>query len=262
MYYLADHLGSIAQETGSAGAVTLEREYDPWGVAIQGGATSGYAFTGREWDAETEFYYYRSRYYVAQSGQFLGADPVLSTGSLYSYVINSPLTHVDPSGNVPLFLLLPIVGGVISGGVGAISQASSGAQPADVGRGFLAGFASGFVGTAAAMGVAAISGVGGAVAGAVGGLVGSLTQGYVSGVPTSAIDAAVGTVTGAVGAMATALLPTKGRLPDLFTPRTSSNFGKNSQRLIGQEVISGAIGGGLGSAAGTATGTGAPRCNR
>ena len=34
-YYLADHLGSIVQESSAAGAVTLEREYDPWGVVSQ-----------------------------------------------------------------------------------------------------------------------------------------------------------------------------------------------------------------------------------
>jgi YD repeat-containing protein len=62
-YYLADHLGSIVQTTNSLGAVTLTREYDPWGNALQGSATAGYAFTGREWDSETGLYYYRARYY-------------------------------------------------------------------------------------------------------------------------------------------------------------------------------------------------------
>jgi YD repeat-containing protein len=47
-YYLADHLGGIVQETNASGAVTLEREYDPWGVATAGATTSGHAFTGRE----------------------------------------------------------------------------------------------------------------------------------------------------------------------------------------------------------------------
>jgi YD repeat-containing protein len=57
-YYLADHLGSIVQTTRSTGAVTLTREYDPWGNPIQGSATSGYAFTGRVWDSEINAYYY------------------------------------------------------------------------------------------------------------------------------------------------------------------------------------------------------------
>lgn len=57
MYYLADHLGSIAQHTNSAQQVTLTRTYDPFGNLTSGAATSGYAFTGREWDAEIGLYY-------------------------------------------------------------------------------------------------------------------------------------------------------------------------------------------------------------
>jgi len=62
-YYLADHLGSIVQTTNSSAAVTLTREYDPWGSLLQGSGAAGYAFTGREWDPEITLYYYRARYY-------------------------------------------------------------------------------------------------------------------------------------------------------------------------------------------------------
>jgi RHS repeat-associated protein len=99
-YYLADHLGSIVQETNATGAVTLEREYDPWGVAVQGGSTSGYAFTGREWDAETGLSFYRARYYSPQSGRWLNEDPIgLAGGShLSAYVSNNPTRLIDPFG--------------------------------------------------------------------------------------------------------------------------------------------------------------------
>ena len=43
------------------------------------------------------------------------------------------------------------------------------------------------------------------------------------------------------GGLAAKLLPTKGRLPDLLTPRTSKNIGPNSLRMIGQESGSDAI---------------------
>ena len=33
------------------------------------------AFTGREWDSETNLYYYRARYYDPKIGRFLGEDP-------------------------------------------------------------------------------------------------------------------------------------------------------------------------------------------
>lgn len=75
-YYLADHLGSIVQETSASGSVLLEREYDPWGVAMKGASTSGRAFTGREWDAEVGLYYYRARYYEPGRGRFLSDDPI------------------------------------------------------------------------------------------------------------------------------------------------------------------------------------------
>ena len=99
-YYLADHLGSIVQESSAAGAITLEREYDPWGVAMQGASASGYGFTGREWDAETEIYYYRLRYYRPSTGRFLNEDPIGLRGgfNLATYVENSPATFVDPFG--------------------------------------------------------------------------------------------------------------------------------------------------------------------
>jgi RHS repeat-associated protein len=99
-YYLADHLGSIVQETNASGAVTLEREYDPWGVATQGASTSGHAFTGREWDAETGLLYSRARYYDPDSGRFISQDPLGFGGgrNFYDYVGSGPITRIDPTG--------------------------------------------------------------------------------------------------------------------------------------------------------------------
>jgi RHS repeat-associated protein len=90
-YYLADHLGSIVQTTNISGAVTLTREYDPWGNLLQGGTTAGYAFTGREWDAEIGRYYYRARYYDAQAGRFISEDPIGLKGgtNFYGYVFST-----------------------------------------------------------------------------------------------------------------------------------------------------------------------------
>lgn len=111
-YYLADHLGSIVQETNASGAVTLEREYDPWGVATQGTSASGYAFTGREWDSEIALHYYRARYYDASAGRFLSTDPIGFGGGLnfFAYVGSSPLSFVDPTGEFGFLAgLLPLV---------------------------------------------------------------------------------------------------------------------------------------------------------
>jgi RHS repeat-associated protein len=99
-YYLADHLGSIVLITNSSGATTLTREYDPWGNQLQGSASSGYAFTGREWDSETGLHYYRARYYDPKLGRFLSEDPIGLGGglNLFVYVLNRPVNWIDPFG--------------------------------------------------------------------------------------------------------------------------------------------------------------------
>ncbi|MBI3572571.1 MAG: RHS repeat-associated core domain-containing protein, partial [Candidatus Kerfeldbacteria bacterium] len=60
-----------------------------------------YTYTGREWDAETGFYYYRARYYEPKVGRFLQQDPIeLEGGDLnfYAYVRNNPVNYKDPMG--------------------------------------------------------------------------------------------------------------------------------------------------------------------
>lgn len=99
-YYLADHLGSIVQETSASGSVALEREYDAWGVLMQGETVSGYSFTGREWDTEIDVYAYRARYYSPTVGRWLSEDPIGLAGGnhLSAYVSNNPTRLIDPFG--------------------------------------------------------------------------------------------------------------------------------------------------------------------
>lgn len=97
-YNVADHLGSLVRTTDSLGAAALARQYDPWGKPIQGSSTSGYAFTGREWDAESGLYYYRARYYDANVARFISVDPASSALAAYSYGRQNPLSFEDPSG--------------------------------------------------------------------------------------------------------------------------------------------------------------------
>jgi RHS repeat-associated protein len=101
-YHVADHLGSILHVTNATGAVTLSREYDAWGNLLQASGVSGYAFTGREWDAETGLYYYRARYYDPKIGRFISEDPIRFQGGVnfYAYVANRPTVNVDPFGLV------------------------------------------------------------------------------------------------------------------------------------------------------------------
>jgi len=100
-YNVADHLGSLVRTTDIAGSPTLTREYDPWGNLLQASTTSGFAFTGREWDAETGLYYYRARYYDPTLGRFTSEDrhrPGDGVARLYTYVDNNPILKLDPLG--------------------------------------------------------------------------------------------------------------------------------------------------------------------
>jgi RHS repeat-associated protein len=93
-------LGSIVRTTDASSAPTLTREYDPWGNPLQGSTTSGYAFTGREWDSEAGVYYYRARYYDPRLARFASVDPIGFAGgnNSYAYVLNHPSGHTDSSG--------------------------------------------------------------------------------------------------------------------------------------------------------------------
>jgi RHS repeat-associated protein len=98
-YYHADGLSSIVKRTSQVGAAIHEYRYDAWGNIEMGAAEPGVSFTGREWDPETELYYYRRRFYDPGTGTFLSEDPIKpSRGSLYPYVDNNPVGFVDPFG--------------------------------------------------------------------------------------------------------------------------------------------------------------------
>jgi RHS repeat-associated protein len=99
-YSVADHLGSVVRATDAAGAPTLTREYDPWGNPLAGSSTSGFAFTGREWDAEVQLAYYRARHYDPKLGRFLSEDDMgfLAGPNFYAYVLGNPTTLTDPMG--------------------------------------------------------------------------------------------------------------------------------------------------------------------
>ena len=60
-----------------------------------------FIFTGQRLDAETGLFYDKNRYYSMASGRFLSKDPIGYRGkdpNLYRYVVNSPISHVDPLG--------------------------------------------------------------------------------------------------------------------------------------------------------------------
>ncbi|MFN0125106.1 MAG: FG-GAP-like repeat-containing protein [Verrucomicrobiales bacterium] len=115
-HLLADHLGSIRWTTDAAGAVSQSITYDSFGnpSPATGPTLTPFGFTGREWDAETGLWFFRSRSYDPRSGSFFSPDPIgFHSGdlNLYRYVRNDPVNHIDPTGAEPI-----TVGAVVLGG--------------------------------------------------------------------------------------------------------------------------------------------------
>jgi RHS repeat-associated protein len=107
-HYHADHLGGTALLTNPDGSVAAEVTHDPWGVQIAG-STEPYAFTGKEYEADTGLYDFAARVYDPVIGRFLSPDPAAVTDpqigvpdpqrlSSYVYARGSPTTYVDRDG--------------------------------------------------------------------------------------------------------------------------------------------------------------------
>ncbi|MGB8062749.1 MAG: RHS repeat-associated core domain-containing protein, partial [Candidatus Sulfotelmatobacter sp.] len=104
-YYDADALGSVTSLTASTGSVAQNYSYDSFGnlSSSTGTIRNYFQFAGREFDTETNLYYFRHRYYDPSIGRFVSEDPD-DEGSpydrlnLYLYVGNHPVDWVDPLG--------------------------------------------------------------------------------------------------------------------------------------------------------------------
>ncbi|MDA8240535.1 MAG: DUF6531 domain-containing protein [Nitrospiraceae bacterium] len=101
-YYHADGLGSVIVLTDNAGNTVQTYQYDSFGNLKDqmNRIKQPYTFTGREWDKEAGLYYYRARYYDAQSGRFITRDPIGFKGgiNLYAAMGMNPILNRDPLG--------------------------------------------------------------------------------------------------------------------------------------------------------------------
>jgi RHS repeat-associated protein len=117
LYYLVDGLGSTRQLTDANEAVAASYLFEGFGILLaqSGSAANAYKFAGA-WsyrdDGDAGLLHVGARYYDAQVGRFITADTLLGTVydpqtlNRYIYVVNSPITLVDPSGLLPIWLLL------------------------------------------------------------------------------------------------------------------------------------------------------------
>ena len=224
-FYHNDHLGSVNVITDIAGTRVQLNEYDPWGAVSRASGTidPDTRFTGQKLDPETGLYYYGGRYYDAEIGRFVSADPFVQTPydpqnlNRYSYVINNPQNLIDPDGYFHQIKkkkkggFLRSFFGMFIGAIVTIVTAGQGAPLWLAGA--MGGFVAGGVNTAINGGNPLRNMLGGAFLGALGGAIGGVAfeglGGVVGGGFTAAnFGAAVGAaaISGAVtGAVATGI---------------------------------------------------------
>ncbi|MFM6647620.1 MAG: RHS repeat domain-containing protein, partial [Dolichospermum sp.] len=177
-WHLTDHLGTVRDLLNNSGAVVNHFVYDSFGQVISESnpaIDTRYLFTGREFDQETGLYYYRARYYDANTGRFLSEDPIGFNGgdsNLYRYVFNQPIIFVDPEGKILPIIAAVGVGVLIGGVIGGVSAGISGGN---IGRGILIGGLAGGVGVlggAAGVAIGGSLGLGATATGIIGGALG------------------------------------------------------------------------------------------
>jgi RHS repeat-associated protein len=114
-YYVKDLQGDIVAITNASGTKVVEYTYDAWGkvltttgsLASTIGATNPYRYRGYWFDTETGLYYLQSRYYDPQTGRFINADMLVSTGqgvlgsNMFAYCMNDPANLTDQLGLFP-----------------------------------------------------------------------------------------------------------------------------------------------------------------
>jgi RHS repeat-associated protein len=136
-YYHGDHLGSSSVVTDGDGDFYEHLEYFPYGeVWVNDKVASAdtdlpYKFTSKEYDTETDLYYYGARYYDPKVSRWISVDPPLGKGfyfgkdpsklpgeggifnpvnlNVYQFCFDNPVRFTDPDGNHP-FVLLAIAG--------------------------------------------------------------------------------------------------------------------------------------------------------
>ncbi len=103
-FYHANHLGSTEAISDANGNLVNRTNYFPFGEIKQGSAEK-YSFTGKERDVVSGQYYFEARYYASPFKHFTQADTVVpdlydpQSLNRYSYVVNNPITNIDPTGH-------------------------------------------------------------------------------------------------------------------------------------------------------------------
>ena len=105
VYYDQDAIGSVTSLGNGNGTLVNTYRYDTFGnlLTSAGAIPNPFRYTAREFDPDTQSYYYRARYYDPISGRFRSEDPTRfkSGTNFYNYVWNSAPNLSDPTGQFP-----------------------------------------------------------------------------------------------------------------------------------------------------------------
>jgi RHS repeat-associated protein len=101
-YYTRDHLGSVREMAGPAGAIRAQYDYNMFGVRakVQGDLDASLGFTGDYYHVPSGLYLTLYRAYDPISNRWLSRDPIGEAGgiNLYGYVRNDAMNFLDPDG--------------------------------------------------------------------------------------------------------------------------------------------------------------------
>ena len=115
-YYHGDDQHNVVKLTDNTGAVVETYDYGDYGQPEFYDASGAlldvsespfgnpYLFTGRRWDEELGYYYFRNRYMDPALGRFVSRDPIglwgdaANLGNGYTYAASNPWSLVDPFG--------------------------------------------------------------------------------------------------------------------------------------------------------------------
>lgn len=103
-YVVQDALHSMRGLSKKDGTWVASWRYRVYGAVLDSAGSAPvavrYRWTGREYDAETGFYYFRARYYDPATQRFVQEDPIGYGGgvNLYAYGDGNPTNGRDPSG--------------------------------------------------------------------------------------------------------------------------------------------------------------------
>ncbi len=101
-WFCKDHLGSTRALINNDGSPVMKREYFAYGqTRTAAGDETGYRFSGKELDSNTELYYSIKRYLDPAIGGWFTPDPISVLRPMvspYVYCGDNPINRIDPFG--------------------------------------------------------------------------------------------------------------------------------------------------------------------